>query len=606
MATKEEIDEILDKTDIVGLVSRYVKLEKAGKDFKGLCPFHSEATPSFVVSPEKRIFKCFGCGEAGNAIAFYSKCENITYGEAIIKLAKEANVIIKGYKEVKPKNDYTLFYNIMKNSMEFYADNLLKTEQGINAIKYLNKRGLDANTIRAFNIGLAPNTYDSLYQVLHDLNYKELDMIDLGLVNRSNSNTYYDIFKDRIMFPIINDSGNVIGFSGRIYNTVDKTQPKYINTKETIIYKKGSNLFNLNLAKAEILKKKRIILHEGQMDVIASYRSGLKEAVCTLGTALTDEQAKLLKRYANHIIVCYDGDSAGIHASIKAIKLLRHHGFNIHLVKLPNGMDPDEFVLKNGIEAYSKYFEENIIDPTAYIFNETLNGKNLNDINEIENIKKIIFEELSLSSNSVREIYLKNLAKRINVSYDNIIMDFNSYYNTTPKNENVEFYDEPINNSNFIDVVHENRKYPYEIKLINAAVASKKLALDIDSRINESLDALSIQTRTIWMKLIDEFYSSNDKISQNEFLRILTVEELEYYNEGNRLLSKYYKNCKNNYSKEDIDDCINKIITKHYNNQLVNNSKKKIVNDDDLISILTDNIANKKKINNLKKRKGDN
>lgn len=601
MADQNEIDKVLEATDIVGLVSEYVKLEKFGKNYKGLCPFHSEATPSFVVSTDKKIAHCFGCGGGGNAIKFLSQIENISFNDALAKLASKAGISISLQQSVKKDQGFTKLYEIMQNSMEFYKNNLLKTQLGLKALDYLNKRGLDEETIKVFNIGLAPNSYDSLYKVLTDLNYKELDMIDLGLVSRNDSNEYYDLFKNRIMFPIKNDNGNVIGFSGRIYDTTDKNQAKYINTKETLIFKKGQNLFNLDLAKSEALKKKRIILHEGQMDVIASYRSGLKEAICTLGTALTEEQAKLIKKYSNNIIVCYDGDKAGINASIKAIRLLRRLGFIIHLVKLPNGMDPDEYVLKLGKDEYVKYFESNIIDATAYIFNQAIEGKNLNDSTQAEEAKRIIFDELCMTSASTKEAYLNKLASILNVSIQGILQDYNTYFNLNTQNEPNNYFEEPNYPVLDISTKPELRNIICEFKLITVAKRSREEALQLDDRINNYLSCLSDQGREIWIKLIDTFYQNYSKFSETYFIKLLSEENLKYYTTGLEQLTKYCHG-RYNYTKEDIDACVRKLRITQINEQ--NKSiNKKISQSNDLdeqIKLIEQKFANKKVKQKLK------
>lgn len=596
MADQYEIDKVLEATDIVGLVSEYVKLEKFGKNYRGLCPFHNEATPSFVVSTEKKIAHCFGCQNGGNAINFLMKIENIDFNEALSKLAQKAGIAITNSFTPKKDQGFTKLYEIMQNTTEFYKNNLLKTETGLKALDYLHKRGLDEETIKVFNIGLAPNGYDSLYQVLHELKYNELDMVDLGLVSRSENGSYFDLFKSRIMFPLRNENGNIMGFSGRIFDSTDKTQAKYYNTKETIIFKKGQNLFNLDLAKGEALKKKRIILHEGQMDVIASYRSGLKEAICTLGTALTQDQVKLIKKYTNHIIVCYDGDKAGINASIKAIKLLRANSFNIHLVKLPDGMDPDEYVLKNGSLAYATYFENNIIDPTTYIYNQALSICNINDINSIEEAKKTIFEELNNCSNSVREAYLSSLAKFLNVSDKSLIMDFSLYSNINEPQNVVDFYDDTINTSKNISSRFELTNIICEFKLIIVAKRSKEQAQEIDQKINPYLSAMSELGGQIWMTLVDEYYGKYEKYDEARFLKLLEPDEVKHYLNGIAQLQRYCDG-KDNYTKKDIDDCIKKLKLKQIDIDIKNLEKqsKKTLDLDEKCKLLNQ-INEKKKI----------
>ena len=427
MATQEEIQKIEDATDIVKLVSNYVKLEKVGKNYKGLCPFHGEDTPSFVVSPEKNVAHCFGCGGGGSPIKFLEQIENIDFLTALEKLAKFNGIPFEAHSRPKANEQLTKYYKIMQIAVNFYKKNFDSTEEGQKAREYLKARGLDDQTIEDFKIGLSPKPGDTLYQVLKDSNVLELDMSDVGVVDKSNDR-YYDLFSNRIMFPIYNEDGNPIGFSARIYNSKDKNNPKYINSRETILYKKANVIFNLQNAKGNIMRNKRIILHEGQMDVIASYRSGLKEAICTMGTALSVNQAKLLQKYANHAIICYDGDKAGINASLKAINVFKSLGFMIHLVLLPDGMDPDEYVLKYGEEKYKEYFLSNLLDENQYRLKVFTANKNFNDLNVLNQVKNDCFGMIAqMESKTEQEDYLKQLSKILDISYEALNADYSNF-----------------------------------------------------------------------------------------------------------------------------------------------------------------------------------
>ena len=427
MATREEIDKVIESTDMVDLVSPYVKLTKQGKSLKGLCPFHDEKTPSFIVSQEKHLAHCFGCGKGGNPIQFLMDIKQISFAEALDELAKKNGIKIDVKLNNSNKQDYSKFYQMFEIVQKFYNQNLTLTKSGKEALKYLYNRGLDDEIIKMFQIGLAPNELDSVYKILKEANYLELDMIDLGIVN-SSPKGYYDLFSRRIMFPICDEFGHIIGYSGRLFNNDDPNQPKYVNTKETFLFKKGLVLFNLHNAKSEILRKKRVILHEGQMDVIAAYRAGIKEVVCTMGTALTLEHARTLKKYTDNVIICFDGDKAGINASKKAINVLKQLNMKVHLVLLPKGSDPDEFVCNNGSEAYIDYFENNILDELEYLFEVAFLNKNLNDSMVIEEIKTEAFNLIyNMPSQTLKDKFLKLLSTRLNANYDSIVIDYNSY-----------------------------------------------------------------------------------------------------------------------------------------------------------------------------------
>lgn len=555
MASKQEIQNIIDATDIVSLVSEYVKLDKQGKNYKGLCPFHHEDTPSFVVNQEKKLAHCFGCGGGGDPIKFLMQIENINYGEAINRLAKRSGIKISdAYQNTKP-NPLAKYYQIMQTAQAFYKKFIENSESGKEALNYLYKRGLDDETIKVFGIGLAPVETNLLYQVLKESNYFELDMADLGLVDKNN-NGYYDLFTRRIMFPICDANGNTLGFSGRIYNNPDKTQPKYVNSRDTILYKKKDVLFNLHLAKGEILKKKRVILHEGQMDVIASYRSGLKEAVCTMGTALSLEQAAILKKYTNHAIICYDGDKAGINASLKAIKIFQQAGFIVHLVLLPNGADPDDFVLKNGTKSYVDYFESHMLDANSYIFEQAILNKNFNDETVVEGVKTQIFEMMYNSkSNTVCEEYISKLASVLNVSTNALALDYSKYCNIYSNSNSVDNYVEdknfdfvkPVNN---IELIQN-----YEIRLFMYAKSSREKALYIDNTLSDRMEALSKNNQNLWISLINGYYEMYLEFNEKVFMDMLSDESREHY----LSIMEILKHDKCPYTDENLNDCLEKL-----------------------------------------------
>lgn len=595
MASKQELEQIIDATDIVSLVSEYVKLERQGKNYKGLCPFHNEDTPSFVVNQEKRIAHCFGCGGGGDPIKFLMQVENIEFKDAVNKLAQRAGIKLSGYVASSKPNPLTKYYQIMQAAQAFYKKYLENTEYGQEAIKYLHKRGLDDETIKMFGVGLAPNEYNLLYQVLKESNYLELDMADVALVDKNNKG-YYDLFTNRIMFPICNENGNVIGFSGRIFNSDDKNQPKYVNSRETMLFKKKDVLFNLHLAKGEILKKKRVILHEGQMDVIASYRSGLKEAVCTMGTALSLEQANMLRKYTNHAIICYDGDKAGINASLKAIKVFQNAGFIVHLVLLPDGSDPDEFVLKNGSENYRDYFESNMIDANTYIFEQAILNKDFTDDTIIDSVKSEVFDMIfTANSKTVEESFLDKLSKRIGVSYQAISNDFQAYCNIHSRKNTVDFYPESEFNYNepVLKEVQKEKWYSRnEIRLFMYAKESKEKAQYIESLISDKMDALSAESQKLWFSLIDSYYVQYDEFTEKDFINLLDPESLAYYIKITEILKKE----KISYTQADLLECVEKFKTSKYTrkNEKLSDEYYNAKSADNKLKIINEKFKNKK------------
>ena len=439
MISEEKINEIIDKTDMVGLVSEFVTLQKRGKNYFGLCPFHADQTPSFSVSPSKKIAKCMSCGEGGNPINFLRKIKNVSFEEACFLLADRVGVQLERTKTVKHVDENSKYYEINQVAQKFYEHFLHNSQSGKEALEYLNKRGLDLETIKMFGIGLAPKNYTTLTKVLSDKGYSLTDAHDIGLITRKE-NDYYDMFFNRIMFPIIDEAGHVLGFSGRVFDG-DTSGGKYVNTQETVIYKKGEMLYNLNNAIPHIRKMGRVILCEGQMDVISLSNAGIKEVVCSLGTALTEQQASLIKKYSNNVLICYDGDSAGIKATGKAFNLLK--GLTVNSITLPNGMDPDEYLKSRGKDSFLEFIESNQKDVYGYLYSNAFLNRNLNVAYDYEEVKKTVFNLLFKSGSALLvEKYLHQLAIDLKVSYDAIYNDYNIYFKQGSGQKNVEVLEE--------------------------------------------------------------------------------------------------------------------------------------------------------------------
>lgn len=562
--TNEQIQEVIDKTDIVDLVSQYVTLEKSGAQFRGLCPFHNEKTPSFMVSPSKKIAKCMGCGAGGNPITFLQKIKNISFNEAIHELADKVGIKLDdGYSYKKVDNNARL-YEIMEISKKFYVHNLLNTKSGLEALEYLHKRGIDDETIKKFEIGLSLNTSDSLYKVLKESNYNELDMINLGLI-KSDDNRFYDLFRNRIMFPIKNENGKVIAFSARIFNTADKEQPKYVNSPESPVFKKHLTLYHLSDAIPTIRRIHRVILHEGQMDVIASVKSGFDEAICSLGTALTKDQVAIIKKYATEAVVAYDGDNAGIKAMLKAIKLFEDARMKLKLVILPNDEDPDSYTLKYGAKAFSDYINDNQLDSLDFIFEYAIRGKDFTNNADIEEAKQLLFENLSsVSSQSSVERYIGKLADLINVSKASLLMDFNRYYTPAKYEKNDGFFPLDEKNSN----IEQSRKYLSsaawaELRILNYAKFSRYKADEIEKFFpnHDIRPYLEPIHQELWDVLTCDYYMEYENFVEQVFMERLSE----------RLLSVYLQNVKslydNNdslvpYNDDDLKECVD-MITMH-------------------------------------------
>lgn len=563
MVSEEQIKEVIEKTDIVALVSQYVPLEKAGSVYKGLCPFHNEKTPSFTVSPQKKIAKCFGCGGGGNPIKFLMQIKNISFTEALSELARDAGIKLEGLKEENSGPDYSNYYKIMETAHKFFRYNLTNTTSGDEAIKYLLDRGIDMESINAFEIGLAPDKSDALYNVLKNAGFNELDMFDLGLV-KNGEHGFYDLFKNRIMFPVKDERGHIIAFSGRIFVN-DPSQPKYVNSPETVIFKKGQTLFHLYDAISDIRKNHQIVLHEGQMDVIASYRSGITTAICSMGTALTPEQVKIIVKYANNVAVCYDGDNAGLKAMVKAIRLFANQNINLRLVILPDGMDPDEYVKKYGKEAFLNFFNNNLLDPSDFMVRYVSLNRNFSNMADIEAAKKEIFEYLKLNSSQILiERVLEKLANIMNVSKASLMIDFNNNgYNSQEFDQNKFMSD--VNPSlevasSLPQAIRSHARA--ELRLLNYG----KLSKDFASRIEENsalekpfMEYLEPVNQKIWSELVDNYYIYHKEFNEGEFVHCLDQNLLNAY-VSNISVLKENGDDMNKYSEDDMNECLKALI----------------------------------------------
>ena len=407
LISDSKINQILESSNIVDIIGEYVDLKRAGSSFKGLCPFHNEKTPSFTVDEKKQLFHCFGCGAGGDVVSFIMQKEGLSYPESLKYLADKAGISID-YTEnpgVNKKNKE--LYDINKDIMMFFYKNLLTDRK---AQAYLKSRGLSSKIVNTFMLGYARDSWDDLYSYIRKKNYSEKDLDDLGLIKKSSKGNYYDKYRDRIIFPIINHFGKVIGFGGR---AVSGQMPKYLNSPESSIFKKRYNLYGLNIYKRQ--KRKELILVEGYMDVIALNNHGLDIAVASLGTALTIDQAKLMKRYSDDIYICYDQDNAGVKATEKAIEIFHEIGINPSVIVLDDGNDPDDFIKAKGKDA----FEEKIADAQDsynYKYNKILDEySSAKPAERFDKLNLFVDFLASIKQELTQEIFINNVSKLFDI-----------------------------------------------------------------------------------------------------------------------------------------------------------------------------------------------
>lgn len=411
----EKISEIRKSVNIVDMISEYIPITKKGRNYFAVCPFHDDHNPSMSISPEKQIYTCFVCGAHGNVFNFIMDYENVTFYDALRMVADKVGIHLDNVPIKKKSNSvFDKMYEIFDISNKFYQNNLL-TKDGNNARVYLNNRGFTDDIINEFQVGLSTNS--KLTKVLCNKGFDNDILLKSG-ISSGGDNGIYDTFTNRIMFPLWDINGRVVGFSGRIYNKSDTS--KYINSKESEIFKKGSLIYNYHRAKEEIRKKKFVIIVEGFMDVIALYKAGIYNVVAMMGTAVTNEQAKLLKKLSTNIILCFDGDKAGEKATIACSKELFLVGVSPKIVRLPDNLDPDEFINKYGIDKYNEYIS-NPMSLLDYKINIYKSETNFSDSTEVSNYLKNVCLELSLIDDKIiKEITIKKLSDETNVSVPTI------------------------------------------------------------------------------------------------------------------------------------------------------------------------------------------
>ena len=436
MISRETVEQVLLRNDAETVIGSYVSLKRAGSNLKGLCPFHNEKTPSFVVYPQDNSFYCFGCGAGGNVITFVRKRENLDYEAAIEFLADRAGITIlreenkRGF-DTAPKFDRARIFAMNKDAARYYHERLFdNTPEARAALEYFTvKRGLSMSVIKHFGLGFAPNSFDVFSKYMRSKGYTFDELVAGFLCGKNEERgTYYDAFRNRVMFPIIDVSGNVIAFGGRV---MDDSLPKYKNSSDTPVFKKSKNLFALNFAKQNC--SETIILCEGYMDVIALHAAGFENAVATLGTAITAEQARLMTRYTKNVIICYDADEAGQIAAQRAIKIFNQVDLGVTILKVPGSKDPDEYIKTYGADKFAELIK-NTKSRFEYNFENILAKYNLDipqdKIKALHETQKLISETYSEAE---RDIYIRMVALKFAVDPKSVKSDVDAILNSRIK-----------------------------------------------------------------------------------------------------------------------------------------------------------------------------
>lgn len=419
----DKIEEIRSAVDIVDVVSDYVALKKRGANFFGLCPFHSEKTPSFSVNPERGIYKCFGCGKGGNVFSFLREIEKIDFIEAVRLLAERAGVTLPSPSSADAQASSVVdsIHHALRMAGRFYHQQLTETESGKRALEYLRERGFEDETIRHFGLGYAPDAWDALinHAEKESTSIEYLEMAGL-VVKRDKGEGYYDRFRGRVMFPLLTQVGQVVGFTGRILDG-DEKQAKYVNTPETRVYHKGRLLYGLHFAKNDIRKAEEAYLVEGNTDVISMHQCGVTNTVATSGTALTPTQVKLLGRYTDSVILLFDADLAGVSAMERSIDLLLEANMKVRTLRLPEGYDPDSFVRKKGRDGFLIFSDTHKTDFVAFKLSVAGYTGSETDPEKVWEAIQRVLKSVALIPNAVRqEGYLRLLAEQTGMPEDKL------------------------------------------------------------------------------------------------------------------------------------------------------------------------------------------
>lgn len=515
------INEIKDKTDILDLVSEYVKLEKRGRNYIGLCPFHDEKTPSFTVSEDKQICHCFGCKKGGNVFQFTQEIKDLSFVEAVKELGERINISVdignsSDYTSQIASNDLTMI-EMHELMHEYYQYALLKTVEGEEALNYLTKRGFTEKLIKSRGIGYAPNHTHFCHDFLQQKGYDIELAYEAGLLSRNEENfSYFDRFRDRIMFPLNNAQGRIVGYSGRTYNN---QEPKYLNSPETPIFQKRRLLYNLDNARKYIRKNDEAILLEGFMDVIKSDSSGLKPVIASMGTAISDEHITVLKKLTSHITLMFDGDFAGQEATIKTGQHFLQQGFNVFVVQLPKDMDPDEYITKYGNEKFLEYVNNEKKSFIIYKVNKHKDEIANNDLAYERYLKEVTQDIALMNSQILQNKIIKDVAHIFNVDSNTLnsnVLNQQQYISSEPHFNDYQSYDSEIQNNTNNLFSHLSKHESAERALLKHFMNDKDLFLNYHKQL-ESDDFDNQFFKRIY-SVLEDFYAENDSYTISDMI----------------------------------------------------------------------------------------
>lgn len=514
----DQVEDIKSRLSIYDVVSSYVSLKKAGKNFKGLCPFHQEKTPSFIVSPDKGICYCFGCKNGGDIFEFIKGVEGVDFKGALELLADRAGVTLRKdpqYKKIQSEKDTTK--NIYRTVNNYYQEKLNENKK---VYDYFIERGLNEQTIKGFELGFAPDSYDQTHTYLIKEGFQRKEIVEAGLAIQKEvaKDHVYDRFRNRAMFPLKNTQGNIIAFAGRI---IDTGEPKYLNSPETVLYKKGRYLYGLFEAKESIRKNEKVLIVEGNMDVLRSHQAGLQNVVASSGTALTVDQIKMLKRYASHFVFCFDSDGAGFEATKRAVEIALHEEVQISVLPLPEGIkDPDDFIQKCGAQTWCDYSNESVyfID---FLIDHTM--LSIPDPRSVDGKRKLCAEVFpflaQIRSAVTQDHYLRLCAQKMgNVGTDTLLKELQRYRKSgnTPSAQ-----PKKVSLS-----ASKGAQYSFEERLLGAFLNYPQFVSEVMPSLD--IEAYSdIKTEKFYKELKSR-YNQSGEIDIKEYAKSFSSEEQDY------------------------------------------------------------------------------
>ena len=575
----ELLDEIKSKNDIVDIVSQYVVLKRAGRNYMGLCPFHKEKSGSFCVSPDKQIFHCFGCGVGGNVFHFISKIENLNFKESVEMLANRAGVelpVSGNFEDDKLAKLKSRVYEVNKCAAEFYHENLYKSTAKPGQ-EYVKKRHLDNKTLKAFKIGYS-GRFNELYTELKSKGFTEEEILASCLVNKNPDGKFIDRFRNRLMFPIFDTHERVVAFGGRV---LDDSKPKYINSPEDIVYSKGRHLFAFNIARK--YNSKTIIMVEGYMDAVSLHQRGIHNAVASLGTALTEAQGRLLRRSCEKVIIGYDADGAGQAATLRGLEILQNLGCDIRILQIEGAKDPDEFVVKYGPERFQMYVDKaiSLVEFKVKMLKKSLDLDNVNDkIKFLNEVAKIVAK---VENSMEREVYVDKISLEYKVSKDAIYAEINKLlYANSRTEQKLEKKVVPVKN-----VSIQQDEQPVDVKTKRLESLVIYLLINYPDKSFERLKKL-IDNNVIKIErnkaIINKLYEEHEKgnINIENILDLFDDEITVNYLSG--IMSS-------DFEITDVDKCIEDVLVT-YRKELLLQRRNEILGKIDNSNLTKEEVAN--------------